>query len=164
MFLKLEVQVLYMTLLEVSVSRRQLREVEREARWCPPQGGAPRVWIRETTSQKLGAARSREMEVLDVLQHRTRVKLRKAFEDQVSVPSNVTPYIQSGPRGNEDGGGRTLQELTQGDLPKSSGVVCDPEVGGEEETTTHRRSVEKSDPLIVVMKPGNAGGAKGRTA
>ena len=52
------------------------------------------------------------MEALGEPQHRTKVKLRKAFEVWVSVPSNVTPDIQSRPRGTGDGGGGTLCVLT----------------------------------------------------
>jgi len=99
------------------------------------------------------------MEALDAAQHRAKAKLRKAIEVWVSVPSNVTPHIQSRPRSTEAGGGAKLCVLTRGDLHGPAQAV-----GGKEATMTHQRlQVEKSDHLVVVMKPGNAGGAKGVT-
>jgi len=98
------------------------------------------------------------MEAVDEPQRRAQAKLRKAIRDWVSVPPDVTPDIQSSPRGIGDGEGGKLCVLTRGDLQRSRSRV-----GGEEETTTHRCLEEKSDHLVVAMKPSNAGGAKGVT-
>ncbi len=99
------------------------------------------------------------MEAVDESKHRMKVKFRKAAEPWVSAPPSVTPDIQSWFCGSGDGSVETLRELTQGELHGSAFAV-----GGEKETTTLRSlQVEKSDHLIVVMKPGNAGGAKGVT-
>jgi hypothetical protein len=95
------------------------------------------------------------MEALDAPQHRAKAKLRKAVDAWVSVPSNVTPNIQSRHRGTGVGGGGKLCVLTRGEFLRSARAV-----GGEEETTTRRCHQEKSDHPIVVTKPGNAGGAK----
>ena len=99
------------------------------------------------------------MEALDAAQHRAKAKLRKATWTWVSMPPNATPDIQSRSGGIGDGCGVKLRVLTRGELYWSASAV-----GGEEATTTHRCHVEKSDHLIVVMKPGNAGGAKGVTS
>ena len=98
------------------------------------------------------------MEALDAPQHRAKAKLRKAVETWVSVPSNVTPNIQSRSRGTGDGGGGKLCVLTQGDLHQSA--PCGKREGGNDDPLM---LVEKSDHPIVVLKPGNAGGAKGVT-
>jgi hypothetical protein len=188
MYSKLEVKVLYESQLEEIVSRRQLHEAERGAALSAPFTGwrgdgvdpGSHAWRR-------APARSCGMEALDEPQHRTKVKLRKAIEVWVNVPSNVTPSIQSRPGGTGDGGGGTLRVLTQGDLPRSRmvwqaerrrrlergardrgnlPVASAIRVGGKKETTTQRslgNEREKSDHLIVALKPGNAGGAKGVT-
>lgn len=98
------------------------------------------------------------MEAVDKPQHRAQAKLRKAFGTWVSVPSNVTPDIQSRSRGNGDGGGGKLCVLTQGDLHWSAKSGRRGE-GNDDPTMP----MEKSDHLIVVLKPGNAGGARGVT-
>ncbi len=98
------------------------------------------------------------MEALDAPQHRTKVKLRKAFDAWVSALPSATPDIQSRHRGSGDGGGGTLCVLTRGDLHRS--IRCGRRGGGNDDPPT---PVEKSDHLIVVMKPGNPGGAKGVT-
>lgn len=98
------------------------------------------------------------MEALDEPQHRAKAKLRKALGVWVSVPSNATPDIQTRPRGTGDGGGGTLCVLTQGDLHESA-----PRGRREGGNDDPPMPVEKSDHPIVVMKPGNSGGAKGVT-
>jgi hypothetical protein len=156
---ELGVKVPYGSLLEETMSRRQLHEPERGA----GRGRARRrVWrtpvlIRDGMDAS-PPARSCGMEALDAPQHRAKAKLRKAFDAWVSVPSNATPSIQSRHRGTGDGGGVKLSVLTRGDLHRSARAV-----GGKEATTTRRCRSEKSDHLVVVMKPGNAGGAKGVT-
>jgi len=158
---ELKMKVLYGSLLEETMSRRQLHEAERRAgrdqRWSSQR------WIRDAqavwTLCRSVSVRSCGMEALDAAQHRAKAKLRKANEVWVSVPSNVTPDIQSRPRSSGDGGGVKLCVLTQGVLHGSAAAV-----GGKEATTTHRcLSVERSDHFVVAMKPGNAGGAKGVT-
>lgn len=59
------------------------------------------------------------MEALDEPQHRTKVKLRKAFDAWVNALSSVTPDFQSWHRGIGDGCGGTLCALTRGDLHES---------------------------------------------
>jgi len=152
---KLEVRVLYGSLLEVTVSWRQLHEAERRAvirrdRWLA-------VLTREAAPGR-ASARSCGMEARDEPQHRAKAKLRKAFDAWVNVRDNVTPDIQSRHRGIGDGGGGTLRVLTQGDLFSSA-------KGGRREAGDDDPSMagEKSDHLVVVLKPGNAGGAKGVT-
>ena len=98
------------------------------------------------------------MEALDKPQHRAKAKLRKAIDAWVSAPSSVTPSIQSWHRGIGAGGGGTLCTLTQGDLHESA--ACGRRKEGNDDPPM---LVEKSDHLIVVTKPGNAGGAKGVT-
>jgi hypothetical protein len=94
------------------------------------------------------------MEARDETQHRTKVKPCKAGLTWESVPSNVTPDIQSRQDGNEDGSGGTLLVLTRGDLHGSAW-------SGRRLGDGLPRSVEKSDSPIRAGKPGNAGGAKG---
>lgn len=170
------------------MSRRQLHEAERGVPRAAT-GADGEATIRGSRARRRAAVRTCGMEALDEPQPRTRVKLRKAIETRVSVPSNVTPDIQSWSRGTGDGSGGTLRALTQGDLPRSRTVWREPRqrrrlerdardcglppvarrvrVVGEEETTTQRslgNEREKSDHLVVARKPGNAGGAKGVTA
>ncbi len=151
---ELEVKVLYGSLLEVTMSRRQLHEAER--------GGAFRrrrrhAAIRDAATART-SARSCGMEALDAPQHRAKAKLRKAFDAWASALPSATPDIQSRHRGSGDGGGGTLCVLTRGELHRSA--RCGRRGGGNDDPPT---PVEKSDHLIVVMKPGNAGGAKGVT-
>ena len=137
------------------MSRRQLRETERGGGTLPQAGLA--LMIREVTSSGT-SVRSGGMEALDEPQHRAKANLRKAVETWVSVPSNVTPEIQSRSRGTGGGGGGTLSVLTQGDL---QGSASSGRGGGGNDDPT--KPMKKSDHLIVVMKPGNSGGAKGVT-
>ena len=157
---KLKMKVLYESLLEEIMSRRQLHEAERVAGSRPK--GRFLALIRDVKAKRypyrLASVRSCGMEALDAAQHRAKAKLRKAIEVWVSVPPNATPYIQSRPRSSGDGGGVTLCVLTRGEFHGPAQAV-----GGKEATTTPRHQMEKSDHLIVVMKPGNAGGAKGVT-
>ena len=151
----LEVKVPYGSLLEETMSRRQLHETERRAARCWKQ--CPTVLTREVGPLGV-SARSCGMEARDEPQHRAKAKLRKAFGVWASVRPNVTPNIQSRPRGTGDGGGGTLCILTQGDLHRSA-QSGRREEGNNDPTTP----VEKSDHPIVARKPGNAGGAKGVT-
>ncbi len=96
------------------------------------------------------------MEARDEAQHRTKVKPRKAGLVRVSVPSRMTPNIQSRQDGIEDGGGVTLLTLTRGDLRGSAQAV-----DGKEVIDDSSKPTEKSDLLIVAMKAVKAAGAKG---
>ena len=137
------------------MSRRQLHEAERGV--VSRRRRRVAVLIRDAASART-TVRSCGMEGLDEPQHRAQAKLRKAFGVWVSVPSNVTPDIQSRPRGIGDGGGGTLCVLTRGDLHRSA--ASGRRGGGNDDPTM---PVEKSDHLTVALKPGNAGGAKGVT-
>ena len=96
------------------------------------------------------------MEAASEPQHRTRVNSRAGRPVWVSVPRNATPGIQSRRDGIRSGSGGKSCVLTLGDLlgsARSGRAVGD---GGP-------MPGEKSDHPVVVMKPGNAGGAKGVT-
>ena len=151
----LEVKVLYGSLLEETMSRRQLHETERRAgrRW------KQRSTVLTRDVEPLGAsARSCGMEALDEPQVRAKAKFRKADVAWVSARAGVTPNIQTRQRGSGDGYGGTHCALTRGDL-RWSGAAGRREGGNDDPPMPE----EKSDHLIVVMKPGNAGGAKGVT-
>ncbi len=152
---ELEVKVLYGSLLEETMSRRQLHEAERgDARRRKRRHAA----IRDAASAR-ASARSCGVEALGAPQHRTKVKLRKAFDAWVSALPSVMPDIQSRHRGSGDGGGGTLCVLTRGEL--HGPVRCGRRGEGNDDPPIP--FVEQSDHLIVVTKPGNAGGAKGVT-
>ena len=95
------------------------------------------------------------MEARGEAQHRTQVKLRKAGLTRVSEQTIATPDVQSWQVGTGDGSGAKRFILTLGDLLGP----------GMTETLRLRRVVmgpwQKSDHLVVVTKPGSAGGAKG---
>jgi hypothetical protein len=71
------------------------------------------------------------------------------------VPSNATPGIQSWQDGVGGGGGGKSLILTPRDLPWSGDGRA--QEGNDEGSMPE----EKSDRLIVAMKPVKAGGAKG---
>lgn len=126
------------------MSQRQLHVAEESPSRQKPSG-----------RQREAAVRPCWMEARDAPQHRTKVKPRKARRTWVSVPLNVTPYIQSGSAGIEDGSGGKRANFTHGDLPRSllEGRACEGNDKGS-------MSWEKSDHLVRAMKPVNAGGAK----
>lgn len=133
------------------MSRSQPREAERGA--MPPQVRDV-VMIREAAPFGV-SARSRGMEGLDVPQHRAKAKLRKATDAWVTAPPSATPDIQSWHQGIGDGCGGKLYVLTQGDLHWSG---CSGKRG--EGNDDPPMPMEKSDHLVVTLKPGNAGGVK----
>ena len=104
------------------------------------------------------AARPCEMEACSESQHRTKVNLPAGCLFWVSVHMNVTPDIRSRTDSSEGGSGEKFLNLTPRDLSGSA-------TGGRTKGGNDRgpRPAEKSDHLIVVTKPGNAGGAKGMT-
>jgi hypothetical protein len=133
------------------MSEKQLHEPERGLSW-PLRGGF--------------AVRSCEMEARSVPQHRTKVNLQAGLLAWVSGPVSVTPNIRSWPGGSGGGSGGTSLCLTPGDLERSKRCDDSPtdlvsRCGGNDRWLT---SIEKSDHLVVVTKPGNAGGAKGMTS
>ena len=108
----------------------------------------------KTSSRRWGVlpVRGCGMEASSEAQHRTRVNSGAGFPVWVSGPMTATPGIQSRQAGSRSGGGAKWSCLTLGDLDESAGR-------GRREPML----VEESDRLIVVMKPGNSGGAKGAT-
>jgi hypothetical protein len=112
------------------------------------------------------AVRSCEMEACSEPQHRTKVNLQAGLLAWASGPLSVTPNIRSWPGGSGGGSGGTSLCLTPGDLDRSKRCDDSPTdlvslCGGNDRSLT---SIEKSDHLVVVRKPGNAGGAKGVTS
>ena len=152
---ELLVKVQHGSFLEETMSRRQLHEAERGV-----EGGRrrrPTAKIRDVAVEE-PSARSCGMEALGVTQHRTKVKLRKASEVwgqhaaqcDARYPDVTSRYWRRC--------GVKLCVLTQGDLYVSA------QYGRAGEGNDDRpMRVEKSDHLVVVSKPGNAGGAKGVT-
>ena len=103
------------------------------------------------------------MEAVSELQHQTRVNSGAGRSVWVSMPSNATPDIQSRQDGSRSGRGRKAWGLTLGDLhrsPHQQGYLL---MQGRPIGNNGPKPKEKSDHLIVVMKPGNAGGVKGVT-
>lgn len=98
-----------------------------------------------------------EMEAGSEAQHRTKVNSEAGWSVWVSVLQEATPYIQSWQNSTRSGGGAKFYRLTLRDLCGSS---LRGRIFGNEGT----KPTEKSDPPIVAMKPGNAGGAKGVTS
>lgn len=96
------------------------------------------------------------MEARSEAQHRTKVNPCAGWSTWVSVPRNATPNIQTRSDSIGGGGGVKSLRLTLGDLFESAD-------GGRPSRKAGTMLGEKSDRLIVVMKPGNAGGAKGTT-
>ena len=90
--------------------------------------------------------------------YRTQVKPRKAGPIWVSTRCSAMPDFQSRRDGIGDGDGGKWLVLTPGDLGGSA-------VSGRrrEGNDALLMSVEESDHLVVAMKLGNAGGAKGVT-
>jgi hypothetical protein len=98
-----------------------------------------------------------EMEAGSEAQHRTKVNSEAGWSVWVSVLQEATPNIQSWQDSIRSGGGVKFYRLTLRDLHRSS-------LRGRTFGNKGTKSVEKSDHLIVVLKPGNAGGAKGVTS
>ncbi len=106
------------------------------------------------------------MEAVNEPQHRTKVNLQAGWLTWVSVPRYVTPGIRSRSIGSGGGSGGTSLRLTPGDLERSNqwgsnhAELVRLLVGND-----HSQMLfEKSDYLVIVTKPGNAGGAKGITS
>ena len=105
------------------------------------------------------------MEALSEPQYRTQVNLCTGSLGWVSVPCITTPNIRSfpGSSGGESGG--TYLNLTPRDLLRSGVLLARTWSGKACEGNDNRlMSQEKSDHPIVVLKPGNSGGAKGVTS
>ena len=97
------------------------------------------------------------MEARNEPQHRMQVNLCAGRSDRVSAPRCTTPNIQTSQACIGGGGGGKICELTLGDLQLSALSGSPVRNGG----MTH---LEKSDHLIVALKPSNAGGVKGVTS
>ena len=97
------------------------------------------------------------MEARSEPQHRTKVNLCAGRSDWVSVRECATPNVQTRQDGSGGGGGGKTYLLTLGDLPVSA-------LSGRKARNGQTKRREKSDHLIVALKPGNAGGAKGVTS
>ena len=128
--------------LEATVTWRQLREI------CRPLGAGYRI----------APERARGEEARGEPWHRTQVKPCKAGPTWVSMPVNAKPDIQSRRDGNGDGGRGTWFVLTSGGLGRSA--PSGRRRGGDDALPMPGK---ESDHPIVVVKPGNAGGAKGVT-
>lgn len=175
------VKVSYWSLLEVTVSRRQLHEAERA------EGRRPRG-LRQSTRDAVAvrsSARSCGMEARGVAQHRTKVKLRKAdgvqgqraAQRDARYPDAAPDVVETvrcealrsypgrSPEVPRDAAmaSRTEAPTRKGGARATGSLTRKDWVAGKEATTTQPRLVEKSDHLVVVMKPGNSGGAKGVT-
>ena len=135
---------------EVTMSERQLHEPTRATE----------------VAERGFAARSCEMEARSEPKHRTQVNLLAGMLTWASGPSSVTPHIRSWSGCSGGGSGGTSLCLTPGDLDRSKRCDDSPtDLVGRCGGNDHRpMSREKSDHLVVVMKPGNAGGAKGVTS
>jgi hypothetical protein len=96
------------------------------------------------------------MEARSESQHRTKVNSCAGSSGWVSAPPSATPNIRSRQGCSGGGGGEKFCALTLGDLLGSA-------VRGRSASDDGTMSGEKSDHPIVVMNPGNAGGAKGVT-
>ncbi len=112
------------------------------------------------------AVRSCEMEARSEPQHRTKVNLQAGMLTWASGPVSVTPNIRSWSGCSGGGSGGTSLCLTPGDLKRSKRCDNSPAdlVGLCEGNDHSPMSFEKSDHLVVVMKLGNASGAKGVTS
>jgi hypothetical protein len=124
------------------------RESEVNSSCTRPIGGA--------LPREVEPVRACGMEAGSRARHRTKVNPRKGRTIWVSVPESVMPDIQSWSYGSGGGGGAKFQDLTPGDLPGSAR-------GGRSARKGGPMLGEKSDHLVVALKPGNAGGAKGVT-
>jgi len=106
---------------------------------------------------KYFSARSCGMEARGEPQHRTQVNLQAGWSGQgkcarehdARYPTVARPVVEAGAAGHCSS---LPQEISTG--PPRGGRGC-------EGNDAHPMPVEKSDHLVVVMKPGNAGGAKG---
>lgn len=102
-------------------------------------------------------ARACGMEAASQTEHRTKVNFRKGRSVWVSVRWNAMPDIQSWQDGSGSGGTVKLCNLTPGELTGSAFR------DGRMVSNGRPTPGEKSDHLVVALKPGNAGGAKGVT-
>ena len=113
-------------------------------------------WADRVPGLTVEPARGCGMEAGSEAQHRTKVNPCAGRTTWVSVLRDATPDIQSWSYGSGGGGGAKLRGLTPGDLLGSA-------MSGRGACEGTPTPGEKSDRLIVAMKPGNAGGAKGAT-
>lgn len=98
------------------------------------------------------------MEARSESQYRTKVKLQAGCLSWVSVRGYAKPDIRSWSDSSEDGNGETFLNLTPRDLRGSA--YSGRAKGGNDRSPM---PTEKSDHLILVLKSGNADGAKEMT-
>ena len=96
------------------------------------------------------------MEAASEPQHQTRVNSRAGWAEWVSKRQFAMPYILMCQRSSRSGRGGKFYWLTLRDLYRST-------TSGRSVREDVPMLIEKSDHLIVVMKPSNVGGAKGVT-
>jgi|TARA_B100000959_G_C14706450_1_gene510999 hypothetical protein len=101
-------------------------------------------------------ARKCEMEAASEPQHQTRVNSRAGWAEWVSKRQFAMPNILMCQHSIKSGRGGKFFWLTLRDLYRST-------MSGRSVREDVPMSIEKSDHLIVVMKPSNVGGAKGVT-
>ena len=97
-----------------------------------------------------------EMEAASEPQHQTRVNSGAGWAEWVSKRPFATPYILMCQHSSKSGSGGKFYWLTLRDLYRST-------MRGRSVREDVPTLIEKSDHLIVVMKPSNVGGAKGVT-
>ncbi|MDP7207940.1 MAG: hypothetical protein QGH14_05100 [Candidatus Bathyarchaeota archaeon] len=96
------------------------------------------------------------MEAASEPQHQTRVNSRAGWAEWVSKRQFAMPNILMCQHSIKSGRGGKFYWLTLRDLYRST-------MSGRSVQEDVPMSIEKSDHLIVVMKPSNVGGAKGVT-
>ncbi len=107
--------------------------------------------------REFSTARECEMEAASEPQHQTRVNSRAGWAEWVSKRQFAMPYILMCQHSIKSGRGGKFFWLTLRDLYRS--MIT----SGRSVREGVPMSIEKSDHLIVVMKPSNVGGAKGVT-
>ena len=109
------------------------------------------------TMSNVEPVRACGMEARNEAQHRMKMNPCAGRTIWASAPTSVTPDFQSRTCGSGGGGGAKFLRITLGDLFGSA--IC-----GRPGRKVGTMSGEKSDRLIVALKPSNAGGAKGATS
>ena len=113
------------------------------------------MW-RLLVKRRFSAVRKCEMEAASEPQHQTRVNSGAGWAEWVSKRLFAMPYILMCQHSTRSGSGGKFYRLTLRDLYRST-------MRGRSVREDVPMLIEKSDHLIVVMKPSNAGGAKGVT-
>ena len=120
-----------------------------------PNNGTPTL-VAHLFRRGFFTARKCEMEAASEPQHQTRVNSRAGWAEWVSKRQFAMPHILMCQHSTKSGRGGKFYWLTLRDLYRST-------MSGRSVQEDVPMSIEKSDHLIVVMKPSNVGGAKGVT-